>query len=161
MRIIFILIFLANIVLSIISLAILPSRVAIHFGVGGMANGWVSSYVNTLLFTGTSTILFFWLYFAPRMVFMFPSRWINLPNKDYWLRPENKNRMVSQFSFTMWEFGTALFIFLFIIEVLAIQANLSHPVRLDERLFLFALIVFIIYSLYWCVKFFKAFRIPR
>ncbi len=161
MRVVFIIVFFANIVLSVISLAILPPRVAIHFGVGGMANGWAPSHVNALFFIGTNVFLFFCIYLTPGLVFKFPARWINLLNKDYWLRLENKARTVEIFSSFMWKFGTALFLFLFIVELLAIQANLSQPVKLDEKLFLPALILFIFYTVYWCVKLFKAFRLPR
>ncbi len=147
--------------LSLVSLVLLPPRVAIHFGAGGIANGWAPNYVNTLFFIGTNALLFFCLYFTPRLVFMFPAKWINLPNSDYWLRLENKTRTIEMFSSLMWEFGAALFLFLFIAEVLAIQANLSQPVRLDEKLFLSALVLFILYTFYWCVKLFKAFRLPK
>ena len=160
MRVVFILVFIANLLLSLVSLAILPSRVAIHFGTGGVANGWASSHANTLFFIGVNTFLFLCLYFTPRLVSMFPSRWINLPNKDYWLRPENKRRTFLKFSLIMWEFSSALFLFLFVVEVLAIQANLSRPVILNESVFISALVIFLAYSVYWCVKFFKAFRAP-
>jgi len=161
MRGLFILIFVANVVLSLVSLVLLPPRVAIHFGFGGMADNWAPSYVNTLFFIGANTFLCFCLYFTPRLVFMFPRKWINLPNKDYFLRLENKARTVEIFSSFMWEFGTALFLFLFAVQLLTIEANLSQPVKLNEKLFLSVLIVFILYTVYWCVKLFKAFRLPR
>jgi len=160
MRRVFILVFVANVVLSLFSLVLLPPRVAIHFGFGGMADNWAPSYVNTLFFIGTNIFLFLCLYFTPRLVFMFPSKWINLPNKDYWLRLENKPRTVEIFSSFMWKFGTALFLFLFIVELLAIQANLSQPVKLNEKLFLSGLILFLLYTVYWCIKLLKGFRLP-
>jgi uncharacterized membrane protein len=161
MRAGFILVFIANVVLSLVSLVLLPSRVAIHFGPGGMANNWAPSYVNTLFFIGTNTFLFLSIYFTPRLVFMFPTKWINLPNKDYWLRLENKARTVAMFSSLMWEFGIGLFLFLFVVELLAIEANLSQPVRLNEKLFFSALILFLLYTVYWCIRLFRAFRLPR
>ena len=161
MRAGFILVFIANVVLSLISLILLPSRVAIHFGPGGMGDNWVPSYVNTLFFIGTNMFLFFSLYVTPRLVFMFPPKWINLPNKDYWLRLENKAHTVAMFSSLMWEFGIALFLFLFVVELLAIEANLSQPVRLNEKLFFSALILFLLYTVHWCIKLFRAFRLPR
>ena len=161
MRVVFILVFVANVVLSLISLAILPPRVAIHFGLGGMADNWAPSYVNVLFFIGTNVFLFFFIYLTPGLVFMFPSRWINLPNKEYWLRVENKARTVPKFSSLMWEFGIALFLFLFVAELLAIEANLSKPVRLNEKLFFLALILFLLYTAYWCIRLFRAFRLPK
>ncbi len=161
MRAGFILVFIANVVLSLISLVLLPSRVAIHFGQSGMANGWAPSYVNTLIFLGTNTFLFFSIYFTPGLIFRFPAKWINLPNKEYWLCSENKARTAEMISALMWKFGIALFLFLFVAELLVIQANLSRPLKLDEKLFLSALILFILYAVYWCIKIFRAFRLPR
>ncbi len=161
MRAGFILVFIANVVLSLISLILLPSRVAIHFGLGGLANNWAPSYVNTLFFIGANAFLFVSLYFTPRLVFMFPGKWINLPNKGYWLRVENKARTVAMFSSLMWEFGIALFLFLFVVEMLAIEANLSQPVKLNEKPLFSALILFLLYTAYWCIKLFLSFRLPR
>jgi uncharacterized membrane protein len=161
MRSLFILTFIANVVLSLVSLVLLPPRVAIHFGSGGIANHWASNHFNTLFFIGTNTFLFVSLYFTPRLIFRFPARWINLPNKDYWLRSENKARTVEIFSSFMWEFGAALLLFFLAAQLLTIRANLSQPVRLDERLFLLALALFMLYTVYWCIKLFKAFRLPR
>ena len=161
MRVVFILVFIANVILSLISLTILPPREAIHFGVGGIANGWAPSCINALFFIGTNVFLFFCIYLTPELVFKFPARWINLPNKDHWLRLENKAHTVEILSSFMWKFGAALFLFLFIVELLAIQANLSRPVKLDEKLFLSALILFILYTVYWSIKLFRAFRLPK
>jgi uncharacterized membrane protein len=161
MRAGFILVFIANVVLSLISLILLPSRVAIHFGLGGMGDNWVSSYVYTLFFIGTNMFLFLSLYFTAGLVFMFPTKWINLPNKDYWLRLENKAHTMAIFSSLMWEFGIALFLFLFVVELLAIEANLSRPVRINEKFLFSALILFLLYTVYWCIKLFRSFRLPR
>ncbi len=156
----FILVFIANLVLALISLAFLPSSVAIHFGRDGMADNWGPSYISALFFIGTNTLLFLCLYFTPRLVFKLPAKRINLPNKDYWLRPENKTRTLTVFSSLMREFGIALFLFFFVVELLTIQANLSQPVKLNEKLFLSALVLFVLYAGYWCIKLFRAFRLP-
>ncbi len=161
MRTLFVVIFIANVALSLLSLSLLPPRVAIHFGWGGTADNWASNYFNTLFFIGVNVFIFITLYFTPRLVFRFPARWINLPNKEYWLQPENKARTVEMFSSLMWEFGAAFFLFFLVVQLLTIRANLSQPVRLDERLLLFALALFLLYTVYWCMKLFKAFRLPR
>jgi hypothetical protein len=126
-----------------------------------MANGWAPSYVSALIFLGTNTFLFFFIYFTPRVIVRLPTKWINLPNKEHWLCSENKALTAEMISALMWEFGTALFLFLFVVELLAIQANLSHPVKLDEKLFLSALTLFILYTAHWCIKLFRAFRLPN
>jgi len=60
----------------------------------------------------------------------------------------------------MWEFGAALFLFLFVVEALAIKANLSDPVRLNETVFWGALFLFLLYTVYWSIRMFRAFRVP-
>ncbi len=161
MRALFILSFIANVILTLVSLAILPSRVAIHFGGNGMADSWAPSYVNAIIFLGIESFLFCCLLLAPRFMFVFPDKWLNLPNKRYWLKEENKPRAKAIIASMTWEFGIATFVFLFIVGVLAIQANLSDPVRLNEKVFLAALVLFLLYVAYWCTKWFWAFRTPR
>ena len=160
MPIAFIASFLANLALGLISLVVLPDRVAIHFGSGGVANGWASNTANTFLMFGLDTLLFFSLYLSPQLVSKLPAKWVSLPNRDYWLSPENKTRAVETMSRFLWQFGTALFLFLFFAGLLTIRANLSDPVQLDERLFLSALAVFFVYTIYWIIVLIRAYRIP-
>ena len=160
MKLLFILTFIANVVLTLISLAMLPDRVAIHFGADGMADGWAPAYVNALLMTGIHLLLFFSLYFSPRLMLLFPAKWINLPNKEYWLAPRNQSRTMEKISSFMWRFGTAMFLFLFVITVLTLQANLSEINRLNLNTFLPALGVLLGYTVWWTITFFRAFRLP-
>jgi hypothetical protein len=61
----------------------------------------------------------------------------------------------------MSEFGVAFFLYFFFISILTVDANLSEPVKLNESLFLAFLIIFLIYTVYWCIKFYKSFRVPK
>lgn len=160
-RLLFIITFITNIILIIISFIILPSRVAIHFGLYGMPDNWTPNYIHALFSLGLDTLLFCAMYYFPRLIFIFPKRWINLPHKDFWLTKENIPQTRSLVSLLMWEFGSALFLFLFIAGLFTIHANLSVPARLNEELFLFAFILFMVYTVYWCIKFFRAFKIPK
>ena len=60
----------------------------------------------------------------------------------------------------MHRIGTALFIFLFAAGLLSIQANLSQPVRLQERPLFVLLALFLAYTLAWVIVFFRSFRLP-
>ncbi len=160
MRSAFIVSFVANLVLAIVSTQVLPERVAIHFGAGGAANGWSSTNANALLMAGVNLLLFCSIYFSPWLIEHIPARWISLPNRDYWLTPENKERAVKIMREMMWQFGTALFLFLFFTGLLTISANLSEPVRLNEGLLLSGLVVFLVYTGYWTIALLRAFRIP-
>jgi hypothetical protein len=57
-------------------------------------------------------------------------------------------------------FGAAFFLFFFCIGILTLQANLSQPVRLNERAFFAALVLFLGYTVVWTLGLFRAFRVP-
>jgi len=160
-RLLFIISFIANIILILISFIILPPRVAVHFGLYGMPDNWAPNGLHSLLTLGLDTFLFCAMYYSPRFIFSFPKRWVNIPHKDYWLTEDNIPRAKSLVSSLMWEFGIALFLFLFVAGLFTIHANLSVPVKLNEKLFLVAFILFMVYTVYWCIRFFRAFRIPE
>ena len=161
MRIFFVVAFAANIVLTLVSWVILPDSVAIHFGRNGMPDGWAPVWFHVLLFLGVQLVLFVTIFFGSRLSLGLHSRWVNLPNKAYWLREENLPRTQEVIASTMLEFGTAMMLFLFVIGILTVRANLADPVRLDNELFWPAFILFMVFVVYWCIKFLYLFRVPR
>lgn len=160
MRALFILTFVANVIVTLVSLAMLPDRVAIHYGADGMANGWAPNYVNALLMTGTHILLFCSIYFGGRLTFIYPSKWINLPNKEFWLSPANMPQTMEKMQGLIWQIGVALFLFLLVLGLLSLQANMVKPVRLDQRVMLPAFGALLVYMIWWMIVFFRAFRIP-
>ena len=161
MRTAFVLSFLANVMLAGVSWVVLPDRVAIHFGHGGVPDGWASSLTSSLMMVGMHVLMFSLLYFSPTLVGKLPKRWISLPNRDYWLHAGRRSEAVERLRRLIWQFGLALFSFMLFAGLLALQANLSDPIRLDERLFLIGLVVFLAYTVFWTVALLRAFRIPR
>jgi hypothetical protein len=161
MRIFFLVIFAANIVLTLMSWVILPDTVAIHFGPDGMPDGWAPTWLHVLFFLGFQLVLLVTIYFGSRLSLGLHSRWMNLPNKDYWVREENLPKAQEMIASTMMEFGTAMMLFLFVVGILTIKANLSDPVRLSNEFFWPSFIVFMAFVVYWCVKLLFLFRVPR
>ena len=160
MRTLFCIAFAANVLLMVASLAILPDRVAIHFGPGGCPNGWASKEMNAFFFLLLETPLFLLLWFAPSLPLGLPSRFVSLPNKDYWLREENRPALRQKMEHLMAQFGTAFFLFFFCLGLLTVQANLSQPVRLNEEAFFPVLILFLVYTVFWTIGLFRSFRLP-
>ncbi len=161
MRTAFILSFVANLVLALVALILSPATVAIHFGYGGEPDGWAPAYVSALIMVGANGVLFLLLCFIPRLIRKTPARWINLPNKEYWLREENKNKMFSLLTEMSFQFGTLTFIFMFVVGLLSLQANLSNPVRLRTSIFWWPLGMYMAYTVFWVVRLIRAFRIPK
>ena len=161
MRNFFKLTFASNIILTVVSYFLLPSRIAMHFGIGGYPDSWCLKHTYILTFFALDVPLFLLIYFMPFLIFKCPANILNLPKKTFWLKEENRPRLKEKTDSVMSEFGVALFAFIFVTKLLTLDANQSDPVRLNERVFLSALIIFLIYTVYWCVKFFRAFRIPK
>jgi len=153
--------FVANLVLTLVSLLILPDQVAIHFRGGGVPDAWASKWANALIFMVIQIPLFALCMSVGRLTLNIPARWLSLPNKDYWLKPENRVELEARFSALMEEFGFALFVFLFIVGLLTLDANLSDPVRLNEPLFLVFFAGFMLYVPYWLVKVFRRLKVPQ
>jgi tellurite resistance protein TehA-like permease len=60
----------------------------------------------------------------------------------------------------MSEFGCALYGFLFGTALLALEANRSVPVRLDEPLFIIFLAIFLVYTIVWTIRLVVRLRPP-
>ena len=161
MRNVLIVSFIANVVLTVVSLLVLPSEVAIHFGRDGMPDSWASKEFNALLFLGIDLFLFIVFLAAPSLSLGLSPKWLSLPNKNYWLQEENRAVAQKKLAPLMTQFGIVFFIFLFFVGLLTLEANLADPVRLDETIFLLLFIAFMLYTGYWCVTLVRAFRIPK
>ena len=161
MRKVLIAVFVANLILTAVALAILPEQVAIHFGGGGIPDSWASREFNAAIFLVLEVPFFLMFYFAHLLTRGSASRFINIPNRNYWLQKENMPLFNRKFGSYMAEFGVALFVFFFCITGLTIQANLSDPVRLNEALFLVVFVVYMVYVVWWLVRLVRGLRVPE
>jgi uncharacterized membrane protein len=153
--------FAANLILILISLLVLPDQVAIHFRSGGEPDAWASKWTNAVIFLLIQMPLFALFISVGRLTLNMPSKWLSLPNKDYWLKPENRAELEARFGALMEEFGFVLFVFLFAVGLLALAANLSEPVRLNEPVFLLCFVAFMLYVPFWLVKLFRRLKVGR
>ncbi|MGM0441652.1 MAG: hypothetical protein ACQEQC_04445 [Elusimicrobiota bacterium] len=148
-------------ILMLLSWIILSGDVAIHYGSGGVADRWVSSFTHSFNFMVLHTGLFILFYFLPRLTFSIPDKWLFIPNKDYWLTPENKSKAADKLSGLIYKYGISVFILLFGAGILSIQANLQKPVELNVSLLLIFVFLFAVYSVVWSIELVKVFDIPE
>jgi uncharacterized membrane protein len=160
MRTVLIVVFVANLILAAVSLAVLPDRVAIHFGGGGRPDSWASREFHATIFLVLQVPFFLLFYFATHLTRGFPRRLVNIPHKDYWLREENLPEFDRKFGRYMAEFGVAIFVFFFCISLMAIQANLREPVRLDQTWFLIVFCLYMVYTVWWLVRLVRGLQVP-
>ena len=151
----------ANICLLTYSFAVLPDRVAMQFGSGGVPNSWGSKWAFVAVFAVADLIVAAIAFLSVPACFKLPASLLSLPNKDYWLKPENRKELEARFSALIEEFGVALFAFLFLVGLLTLDANLSDPVRLNESLLLMFFAAFMLYVLYWLIKLLRRMKVPR
>ena len=160
MRKVLIAVFAANLILMAVSLTLLPDQVAIHFGGGGYPDSWASKEFNAAIFLVLEVPFFLLFYFSSVLPLGVSKKFLNIPNKDYWLQEENLARFQKKFGYYMAEFGVAIFIFFFCISLLALLANLRDPVLLDSGLFMIVFIAYISYTIWWLVKLVRGLRVP-
>lgn len=161
MRIVFAAAFIANLVLLAVSYALLPDRVALHFGGGGLPNDLGSKEVYVAVFFGTTLFSFALFWCIPLLMRITPDSLLNLPHKEYWLSDENRPKMLRRLRDYMDGFGAVLFVFLFWVELLCLRAHFVDPIRLNEPAMFWGLGAFLVYTVYFCVKPLWLFRPPK
>lgn len=136
-RLIFHVLSLLGAILTYVSYQSLPAKIAVHFGITGRADRWASKgewlAVGLILFGGM------WLMFVGIMSLMrkIPNDIINVPNKEYWLSPENKERFLELFSNSMYGFGwttQALFLGVGIVVFYGATANSINQIAMYSLL---------------------------
>jgi len=160
MRTAFLLAFGANLVLDVILLILLPERAASHFGPGGAPDSWASKETFMLLMLGVQTFMLILFLAMPAIVPKVPRSLVNLPNKDYWLREENRPALRAKLRAFSYEMGIALLALLFAAGLLTLQANLSDPVRLNPAIFILLPVALLIYTIIRGMRFLSGFRLP-
>lgn len=136
----------------------LPPRVATHFGAGGAANGWMPRTGYTWTMLVVQTVLPLLLFCALRQLPKRAERYVNLPNRDYWLASGRRATTVA----TLRGYGAAMGIvtalLLIAVHAAILDANAKAPPRLDEPMFVGGLVAFVIAMLAISVSMFRRFR---
>ncbi len=138
----------------------LPEQAAVHFGASGAADGWGSRDTLTGLFVVMNTVLFVVFLSGPRLAFRLPDDMISLPNRDYWLAEDRRERAIEIMSGLAYEFGAATLVYTAFVMVLTVHANHRQPPALDNTTFLVGLGAYLLYSAWWCVRLVRSFRKP-
>jgi len=137
-----------------------PSQMASHFNFQGNPDGFMprleffaSQLQVSLMVVGLALLM--------QLIFLvIPAKWINIPNREYWLVPEHHDQLVEN----MGTFGFALFgSVLLVLQVgfeLSVYANLQKPVLFGAQIMLAAIGAFFTFSAYLLFKLTRSFRLP-
>ncbi|MDQ0710169.1 putative membrane protein [Arthrobacter woluwensis] len=74
-------------------LTVAPGTVPGHFGVDGTVNRWDTKGRFVLTLSAVAVGITLLLTTAPSWIFRLPAGLVNVPNAEYWFRPENRARL--------------------------------------------------------------------
>ncbi len=139
----------------------LPPIVASHFAASGHPNGFMprNAYLGLMLFIAVGVPLL--LALVHRLVRFVPPHLVNLPNRDYWLAPE---QITETFTF-LHNHGIYLSVllaaFLCFIHCLVVGANKLQLPHFSASLFVIGLALFLLAVTIWVGVLFVHFRRPK
>jgi len=140
----------------------LPERVATHFGVSGEANGWMGRQEFVLFQAGLLALLASVFFLLPRLLAGMPARWVNVPNRDYWLTPEHRPEFDALLAGSMAWMGVLVLGLMVSILALTVKVNLSPSPRLPASAAGLLLGLFVAAEVAWFVLFLsRLLRRPR
>jgi hypothetical protein len=136
----------------------LPPLVASHFGVGGMANGFMTRAFYTRFMVAFVIGLPAFVVLVTWYTVGHSKTRLNLPHRDYWLAPERRAATVSFLRSGILWFGVLLVTFLCYAHELVVLANEVQPPQLSESWFISGLVVFFVILFVAVRAFMRRFR---
>ncbi len=118
--------YLASIIQSFYYLPRLPQNVAVHFGGTGVANNWGNRQFLITFDLAVITVLFAMFIAITLLIKHIPSEMINLPDKNYWLSGEKREKTLATIQNILSEFGLATIILLLIIFEIVYRTNVKN-----------------------------------
>jgi len=129
----------------------LPVRVASHFGANGAANAWMGREQFLGFYLGViGFLLAVFLLISAGVAWLGPGA-MNLPNKDYWLAPERRQRTQDFVSGSFLWFGAATLLLMLDVFHQVFQFNLGESGALAHPLG--SLAAYAAFAAAWAVRF--------
>jgi uncharacterized membrane protein len=140
---------------------LVPERMASHFDGSGRPDGFQS---RDAFFALSASMLILTLVLFGGLGALFrriPSKWFNLPNRDYWLAPERREKTIEVISSRMEWFGAAsLALYLFVVQMV-VETNRTSAPALDSGSMFIVLGLYLLFTGVWIARFILHFRRPR
>lgn len=140
---------------------LLPHIIASHFDARGIPNGWSSKPAFFGILAGTTVPAAVLVFGIPRMISVTPRQFIHLPNKEYWLGPEQRTASMEFLSGWFAWFGCAVYALILVAFDYAVQANLHASEGANPTRIWYTLALFGAFTAVWMVRLFGRFgRVP-
>jgi len=89
-----------------------------------------------------------------------PIKFINIPNKDYWLKSDKKDHIISTISSFIFQFGIACNTLFICLELIIFKINLNKGTRLNITTVNIIMGIFIVYIIILIIQLYRKFRKP-
>lgn len=122
----------------------LPPVVASHFVAGGGANGFMPHGAYLVLMLALAVGLPLLIVALSGIANRVPARYMNLPNRDYWLAPEREAETRAYLAGHGAYFASVAALFIGYLHLLVIVANAATPPRFPESWLFGGGVVFVI-----------------
>jgi uncharacterized membrane protein len=137
----------------------LPERMASHFNVAGEANAFLPKVTTLKLYLFIIALISVVCLGVPVLVGRLPTGMINLPNKEYWLAPERRQRTVAMLQDFLVGFGNGMLLFFLVLLHEVFRASLMPVPRLSHSIWVW-LVLLVAWNIIWTVRLIRAFRLP-
>lgn len=136
----------------------LPERVFIHFNTYGEAEGF--AWRNTFLIFSQILVIFIGalFYSISKLIYKVDPKWLNLPNKDYWLTEERKQSTLNKVRDYNYIFGIVNLLLFDLLFYAIYKANLLAQPKLGAISYI-SIIGYILISTFILIKFYRDFQI--
>jgi hypothetical protein len=111
----------------------LPDRVAMHFGFNGQPDRWSTRSSAVALMVGFGLGLPILMVLFAFGIRLFPDSCVNIPHREYWLSPGQRDKTLAFFSSQLLWLGCLLVCFMGGMHWLSLRANTSTPVRMPSE----------------------------
>lgn len=111
----------------------LPARIATHFDLRGVPNGWMDRSTHAWGIIGMGIGLPVFFLFILAIIQALDGGGCNIPNREYWLAPERRADTMAFIGRRMIWLSCLLVAFDAGLHALIVMANAAHPVRLPNR----------------------------
>ena len=139
-------------------LPMLPDRLATHFDASGRANGW-SSQAGFRAIIAVLIVIFAAMFAGSGLLRRVPDRFMNLPNKSYWLAPDRRDQALAFISdWVRWFLVMAMSLLTLVIGMV-LRANLVTLPRMPDYVLWF-LLAYLATTVAMVVVLVRRFRAP-